>query len=124
MNRNYENSLYEMDTDCLREQQRDFELNTAMPYTTFCPEKNIQENNVGFMKQCDPSPCFSKECLRDEQRCNPCNKDRKPCCEREIEKPICREKNICNKKPPVCQCHEKNNNVVWILLLLFCFCGK
>lgn len=122
MNRNfdnYDNSLYEMDMECMKEQQggRFQEGNLHLQNTNQCLySKETEEFNTLANR------CQSNGFTQEREGCHPCKDEFKgvcnPCGERERCQPICPPKNECD-----CVKKQSNNSAI-LLLLLLCFCNK
>lgn len=126
MNRNfenYDNSLYEMDMDCLKEQQREYNQDTNLHLQNANRCHNEMEDDLKrFVKQCQPNSCGQEKennfRCRDEEREN----NGFECRQREVEQRQC--KPICKPKERCCDNQKNNNNSCLILLLLLCCCGN
>lgn len=122
MNRNfenYDNSLYEMDMECMKEQQggRFQEGNLHLQNTNqcFCGKEPEELNTLtnrcqsnGFVQEREERQ-FCKEEFKGG--CNPCGG-------RERCQPICPPKKEC-----ACEKKQGNNSCI-LLLLLLCCCNK
>lgn len=121
MNRNfdnYDNSLYEMDMDCMREQQ-----GGRFQEGNF----HLQNTNQGFCKEKDEINTASSRCqfnggVSERETCNSCREELKemcnPCGNRERCQPICPPKKECG-----CE-RKQGNNSCMLLLLVLCLCNK